>query len=58
MKNIFTQIFKSKKAATAIEYALLATLFAVTCAVAYNYLSGSLSAAYSSVGDSVTSANN
>ena len=51
------QIFKDKKGATAIEYVLLAAMFALVCITAVFFLHDEIVGMYSNLGDSVESAN-
>ncbi len=44
------------KAATAIEYALIAALFALACIGGYSALSGEMKATYTTIGDAVEEA--
>lgn len=45
-----------KKAATAIEYALLAGLFAVICIAAYTQLTGDMGVMYDTLSDKISGA--
>jgi Flp pilus assembly pilin Flp len=51
------RIFSNNKGATAIEYCLLASIFAITCLVAFSYMSDENSSLFNRVSSAVGSAN-
>ena len=50
MRNAFTKFFSNESGATAIEYALMASLIAVALIVAMSNLAGRISSEFSEVG--------
>lgn len=51
------KLLKDRKGATAIEYVLLASMFALVCITAVFYLHDEIVAMYDGLGESVESAN-